>query len=69
MDDGDDVQRFRVAQIEHRVRVGAVEVDRSRQQVVAEVADAGILRKAVEAAYRLSSTSMLRDQPECSAIP
>jgi len=48
MDNGDDVERFRVAQIEHHVGVCVVDMDRPGQQVVAEVADAGILRKAVE---------------------
>jgi flavin-binding protein dodecin len=30
MDDGDDIEWFRVAEIEHHVRVGEVEVDRPR---------------------------------------
>lgn len=48
MDNGDDVEWFRVAEIEHHVRVGEVEVDRPGQQVVAKMADAGIPGKAVE---------------------
>ena len=48
VDDGDDVEWFRIAQIEQHVWVGVVEVDRPGEEVVAKVADAGVLRQAVE---------------------
>ena len=48
VDNGDDVERFGVAQVEHHVGRGMVDVDRPGEQVVAKMADAWVSGKAIE---------------------